>query len=72
MGLGCQVVNLLGLGAANCFVQGIRIGKVPVMEKKLLGIAWITAQVVNAGSVKRGGASHQAMHLIAFFQKQLR
>jgi len=71
MAHGAEVVNLVGLHLLDDADQVAAIGEVAVVQHKVacrhMGVL---VQVVNAVGVEAGGATFDAMNLVAFFEQE--
>ncbi len=64
--LGGQVVDLVGLDGLERPRQAVRVDEVAVVQHQLV------ADVVDAPGVERAAAAHEAVHLVALLEQQLR
>jgi hypothetical protein len=73
VGLGRQVVDLVGLHFLNDAHQAGGVGQVAVMQHEVAVVdVRILVQVVDAVGVEQAGAAFDAMHLVALFEQELR
>ena len=71
MALGGKVVDFIGFELVEELHERNRVGEVAVVKvQPLVGPVLVGAKVVDPGPGHRAAAAHDAVHLVAFFEKQ--
>ena len=71
VGLGAEVVDLVGLDLLDDLDEGRGVGEVAVVEKEFgMGLVGVFVDVIDASGVEEGGAALDAVDLVAFGEEE--
>jgi hypothetical protein len=72
MGLGCKVVDFVGVDSVEPTTERRRVREICIMElhSGFMDIVWIYINMVNPLRVEIGGPTNQPMNFIAFVEEE--
>ena len=72
MGLGCKVVDFVGVYSVEPTTKRRRVREICIVElhSGFMGIVWVYINVVNPLSIEIGGPTNQPMYFIAFVEEE--